>query len=94
MAGVRPVLETYSTPFLYATFRFFSTGDYETDYRNYRLIQLVLFAVALATFARAEVRPLLLEVGLGGPLDSTSAVPHDVGILTALDLEHTPLDQL
>ncbi len=33
-------------------------------------------------------RWLLLEVGLGGPLDSTSAIPHDVGILTTVDLDH------
>ncbi len=31
---------------------------------------------------------LLLEVGLGGPLDSSSAVPHHVGVLTTVDLEH------
>ena len=38
-----------------------------------------------------EVPHLLLEVGLGGPLDSTTAIPHDVGILTTIDLEHTAL---
>jgi hypothetical protein len=58
VAEMRQVLETYSTPFLYATFRFFSTGDYETDYRNYRLIQLVLLAAALATLCRVLGYPL------------------------------------
>jgi hypothetical protein len=58
VAEVRPVLETYSTPFLYATFRFFSTGDYETDYRNYRLIQIVLLVAGLAIFCRALGYPL------------------------------------
>ena len=38
-----------------------------------------------------EVPHLLLEVGLGGPLDSTTAIPHDVGVLTTIDLEHTAL---
>jgi hypothetical protein len=52
VAEVRPVLETYSTPFLYATFRFFSTGNYETDYRNYRLIQLALLVAGLAMLCR------------------------------------------
>ena len=33
-------------------------------------------------------RWLLLEVVLGGPLDSTSAIPHDVAILTTVDLDH------
>lgn len=35
-------------------------------------------------------RWLLLEVGMGGPLDSTSAIEHDVGILTTVDLDHRP----
>jgi len=43
-------------------------------------------AVAVAEEARAPW--LLLEVGLGGPLDSTTAVPHDVGVLATIDLEH------
>ncbi len=30
----------------------------------------------------------LFEVGLGGPLDSTSAFDHDLCILTSIDLEH------
>jgi len=34
---------------------------------------------------------LLLEVGLGGPLDSSSAVPHHIGVLTTVDLEHRAL---
>ena len=37
------------------------------------------------------VENILLEVGLGGPLDSTTAIPHDLGILTTIDLEHTAL---
>lgn len=36
----------------------------------------------------ADAAWLLLEVGLGGPLDSTSAVEHDVGVLTTVDLDH------
>ncbi|MEE8141730.1 MAG: hypothetical protein V3T77_01390 [Planctomycetota bacterium] len=44
--------------------------------------------LALWTFARQGASHALLEVGLGGPLDSTSAIPHDVGILTSIDLEH------
>ncbi len=37
---------------------------------------------------RAGKRWLLLEVGLGGPLDSTCAIGHDVGVLTTVDLDH------
>lgn len=35
-------------------------------------------------------RWLLVEVGMGGPLDSTSAISHDVGVLTTVDLDHRP----
>ena len=48
----------------------------------------VLF-IQLALEEKCEV--ILLEVGLGGPLDSTTAIPHDVGILTTVDLEHREL---
>lgn len=44
--------------------------------------------LAMYLFARLQVSHVLLEVGLGGPLDSTSAIPHKVGVLTAVDLEH------
>ena len=45
-------------------------------------------AIAVEIAHEAATPYLLLEVGLGGPLDSTSAVPHDVGVLTTIDLEH------
>lgn len=44
--------------------------------------------LAMYLFSRLSVSHVLLEVGLGGPLDSTSAIPHRVGVLTAVDLEH------
>ncbi|MCA8960713.1 MAG: hypothetical protein KDC38_09380 [Planctomycetes bacterium] len=44
--------------------------------------------LALFLFREAKVTHILLEVGLGGPLDSTSAIPHQVGVLTSVDLEH------
>jgi len=37
---------------------------------------------------QAGNRWILLEVGLGGPLDSTCAIGHDVGVLTTVDLDH------
>lgn len=37
---------------------------------------------------QAGKRWLLVEVGLGGPLDSTCAIGHDVGVLTTVDLDH------
>ena len=48
----------------------------------------LLTAAAIARADSEEVGAILLEVGLGGPLDSTSAVPHCCGILTCVDLDH------
>ncbi|MFN0057461.1 MAG: bifunctional folylpolyglutamate synthase/dihydrofolate synthase [Planctomycetota bacterium] len=44
--------------------------------------------VAVYLFRQAKITHMLLEVGLGGPQDSTSAVPHQIGVLTSIDLEH------
>ncbi|MCI0650425.1 MAG: hypothetical protein L0Z55_00930 [Planctomycetes bacterium] len=45
-------------------------------------------ALALWIFRRRGCDHVLLEVGLGGPLDSTTAVPHTAAVLTTIDLEH------
>ena len=46
-------------------------------------------AVALLVFAEAGVDRVLLEVGLGGRLDSTNAVSPEVTCITSIELEHT-----
>lgn len=54
-AGVaehRKVLETYSTPFLYTVFSVLSTGDYETDLGNDRLLLLASLAAGVLALAR------------------------------------------
>lgn len=51
----------------------------------------VMTAAALGCFAAEGVRFGVLEVGLGGRLDATTAVPVDAGILTSVELEHTEL---
>lgn len=45
-------------------------------------------ATALLLFARAQVSQVLLEVGLGGRLDSTNAVEPAVTCITQIELEH------
>lgn len=45
-------------------------------------------ALAAWTFREHGCTHALYEVGLGGPLDSTTAVPHALGVLTTIDLEH------
>jgi len=46
-------------------------------------------AAALMLFARARVDRVVLEVGLGGRLDSTNAVAPAVTCITSIELEHT-----
>jgi dihydrofolate synthase/folylpolyglutamate synthase len=49
----------------------------------------VMTAAALECFAEQAVDLGLLEVGLGGRLDATTAVPVQAGIVTGIELEHT-----
>ncbi|MDR0966829.1 MAG: bifunctional folylpolyglutamate synthase/dihydrofolate synthase [Myxococcales bacterium] len=50
-----------------------------------------LTAVAIDHFAREGVDVAILEVGLGGRLDATSAVAPEVAIITRIALDHTAL---
>lgn len=48
-------------------------------------------AAALDCFARCGVELGVLEVGLGGRLDATTAVPVAMSVLTMVELEHTEI---
>lgn len=48
-------------------------------------------AVAILCFVAMGVDLTVLEVGLGGRLDSTSVVPKNVCAITAIELEHTQI---
>jgi dihydrofolate synthase / folylpolyglutamate synthase len=48
-------------------------------------------AAAVLVFRDARCQLVALEVGLGGRLDSTTAVPVDAAILTTIELEHVDL---
>ena len=48
----RPVLETFSTPWLYAVFAALSTGDYERDYKRYRLLCLAVSVASIIGLCR------------------------------------------
>lgn len=51
----------------------------------------ILTAAALSTFEGAQVDVVILEVGLGGRLDATNAVPKEAVIacgITSIDLDH------
>ena len=51
----------------------------------------VMTAAAVQLFAERAVALGILEVGLGGRLDATTAVPVQAAILTNVELEHTQL---
>ena len=49
-----------------------------------------LFGMAMLAFGRAGAEYIILETGLGGRLDATSAVPHPaVTVITSISLDHT-----
>jgi dihydrofolate synthase/folylpolyglutamate synthase len=49
----------------------------------------VATATALRWFAERRVDVAVLEVGLGGRLDATTAIDADVGVVVSIDLDHT-----
>ena len=51
-AAFRPTLETYSSPFLYAVFRVFSSGWYEIDLDRYRGILIAGMVFSIVMFTR------------------------------------------
>jgi dihydrofolate synthase/folylpolyglutamate synthase len=48
-------------------------------------------ALGLLHFAEAGARAVVLEVGVGGRLDSTNAVRPSVGVITSISFDHTKL---
>lgn len=48
----------------------------------------VLVIVAMVYFARQQVRCAILEVGLGGRLDSTNVCHADISIITSISFDH------
>lgn len=61
------------------------TGDHPTEFE-------LMTAVALEHFARSGVDVVVLEVGLGGRLDSTNAIDApEVCVITRIGLDHTAL---
>ena len=51
----------------------------------------VLFVMALVAFREAGCRVAVIEVGIGGRLDTTNIVDPAVSVITTLDLEHTAI---
>ena len=51
----------------------------------------ILFVMALLAFREANCRVAVIEVGIGGRLDTTNIVDPAVSVITSLDLEHTAI---
>lgn len=51
-AKSRSPLELFSTPLMYSFFAAITFGDYEKDFRNFRVICLLIFLVSLVTLSR------------------------------------------
>ena len=49
----------------------------------------ISLALALRWFSRCECELIILETGMGGRLDATTAVPADVCVITPIGLDHT-----
>ena len=48
----------------------------------------ILFVMAMVHFDRENVQDIILETGLGGRLDATTAVPADLYVITQIGLDH------
>ena len=51
----------------------------------------ILFVMALVAFREANCRVAVIEVGIGGRLDTTNILDPVVSVITTLDLEHTAI---
>ena len=51
----------------------------------------IITALGLTYFSRREVDLAVIEVGLGGRLDSTNVITPALSVITALYLDHTPI---
>jgi len=51
----------------------------------------VATALAFLDFAEREVEIAVIEVGLGGRLDSTNVITPELGVITAIGLDHTEI---
>lgn len=73
----------------------FITAAAEIEQRDPTLGQITAFelttAMALAWFAQQQCEVAVIEVGMGGKLDSTNIVTPAVSVITTLDFEHTTI---
>ncbi len=61
-------------------------ADGELEYRPTFFEQIT--AIALVAFAEAKIEVAILETGLGGRLDATTAANAEIAAITRIDLDH------
>ncbi len=89
IAEYRRNFETYSSPFLYSCFRFFSTGDYDVDLRNFHLLSvacLVLSVILISRTLHIAWDITLMAVGLFAGWFSPFASDLRVGNVNSIQL--------
>ncbi|MDQ8191762.1 bifunctional folylpolyglutamate synthase/dihydrofolate synthase [Roseibacillus persicicus] len=58
------------------------------DWEHHPTFFELTLALAMRYFYEQECELIVLEVGMGGRFDATTAVPSDVAVLTPVDLDH------
>ena len=58
------------------------------DWENHPTFFELSLALAMRHFREQDCELIILEVGMGGRYDATTAVPADVTVLTPIDLDH------
>lgn len=64
VAKYRRTLQNFSSPFLYAMFRWFSAGHHETDLRNYRILMLAGLVFGIIVISRLLNYSWIMGVGV------------------------------
>ncbi len=59
------------------------------NWENHPTFFELTLAVAMKYFVTSECELLILETGMGGRFDATTAIPADVAVITPIDLDHT-----
>jgi len=60
-----------------------------TDWNHHPTFFELTLALALRHFIDQKARYIILETGMGGRLDATTAVPSDLSLITPIGLDHT-----
>ena len=66
----------------------FELKDLVSDWENHPTFFELSLAAAMRYFKDAECELIILETGMGGRLDATSAIPKDLAVITPIGMDH------